>query len=231
MVDVSSITAIILKWVINPLFWFLLIVGFVVGVILILVIRKRRRLIYKTVEMVDIGKGKIAFNNIKSGWFGKTIYLKGLWWSGEEVLRTGTGEIIEDFSTEDFQEIDGKRGVVCFRDPINQNILVPISRGKFNNKELVADIAPASYRDAAIDIYNQAVKETTDWKDKVIQFIAWALVIIFSLIAIIVIVQYVKSAQDKAAELLLQAGTKGAEACSNICKEAVNIATKSSTAP
>lgn len=108
---------------------------------------------------------------------------------------------------------------------------MPINKAKFNNKELVADIAPASYRDAAIDIFNQAVKETSDWKDKVLQFIAWALVIVFSLISIIVIVQYVKSGQDKAAELLLQAGTKGAEACANICKEAVSVATSKGTAP
>lgn len=231
MADLSGITNYIINWVINPLFWLLLIVGFLLGVVLILYIRKKRKLIYKTVEIVDLGRGKVAFNNLKSGWFGKTLYFRGLWWSGEEVLRTATGEIIEEFSTEDFQEVDGKRGVVCYRDPINQNILMPINKAKFNNKELVADIAPASYRDAAIDIFNQAVKETSDWKDKVLQFIAWALVIVFSLISIIVIVQYVKSGQDKAAELLLQAGTKGAEACANICKEAVSVATSKGTAP
>ena len=88
----------------------------------------------------------------------------------------------------------------------------------------LAEIAPGSYRDAAVDIFKEAVRETTDWKDKLIQFGAWALVVIFSLIAIIVITQMVKAGQAQAADLLLQAGTEGAQACKEICKEAVNIA-------
>jgi hypothetical protein len=96
-------------------------------------------------------------------------------------------------------------------------------------KELLADIAPADYTDAAIDIINDAVAETTDWKDKMIQFGSWALVVVFSLIAIIIIANMVKNGQAEAKDLILQAGTKGAEACKEICRQAVNIA--GSTAP
>ena len=230
MVELSGITQMIMQWVITPLFWLLLIIMFAAGVFFILVIRKKKKLIYPTIEVVDLGRGKVGFNNMKSGWFGKKLYVKGLWWSGEEVLRTDTGERIEEFSTEDFQEVDGERGIICYRDPLNQNILMPINRTSFKNKELVAEIAPASYRDAAIDIFNEAIKETSDWKEKIIQFVSWALVIVFSLVAIIVIVQYVKAGQDKAADLLIQAGTKGTEACKEICREAVNIAVSKFTA-
>jgi len=96
-------------------------------------------------------------------------------------------------------------------------------------KELLAAIAPADYTDAAIDIINDAVAETTDWKDKMIQFGSWALVVVFSLIAIIIIANMVKNGQAEAKDLILQAGTKGAEACKEICRQAVNIA--GSTAP
>lgn len=222
-VDTSGFTSGLLKLAVMPIFWILIMFGFIFGTLLFLYIRKRRRLIHKCIEVVDLGRNKVSFNNLKAGWFGKKSWLRGLIWWGEEVLKTDSGEIIHEFSTEDFQEIDGVRGVVCYRDPLNQNILVPLNKIKFVNKELVADIAPASYRDVAVDIFTEAVKETTEWKDKIIQFAGWALVIIFSLIAIIVIVQMVKNGQEKSAELLLQAGKDGAEACKQICANAVNI--------
>lgn len=222
-IETSGFTSTFINLALMPIFWIILLFGFIFGALLFLYIRKRRRLIYNGIEVVDLGKNKVSFNNIKCGWFGKKSWIRGLIWWGEEVLKTDSGEVIHEFSTEDFQEVDGKRAPICYRDPLNQNILVPLNKVKFVNKELVADIAPASYRDVAIDIFNDATKETTDWKDKIIQFAGWALVIIFSLIAIIVIVQMVKNGQDKSAELLLNAGKEGAEACKQICANAVNV--------
>lgn len=228
--DFGSISGIIMTWIVNPLMWLLLIVGFILAGLAILWLRRRRKLMYAVAEIVDLGRGHGAINtDLKAGYFGKKLYLKGLWWSGEECVRTNLGDIIEDFSTEDFQEVNGERGIVCFRDPLRRNVLVPINKFEIKNKELVANIAPSDYTDTAIDIVKDAVAETTDWKDKLIQFAGWALVIIFSLVAIIVIVQMVKNGQDKSAELLLQAGTKGAEACKNICSQAISQALSAST--
>lgn len=216
---VSDATQWVLQWVINPLFWFLLVIVFILGTIGILWYRKKKRLQFPTIELVDLGNGKTAINNLRSGWFGKKLYLKGLWWTGEEVLRIKSGEIIEDFSTEDYQEVDGERGVVCYRNPVDQNILVPISQTKFLNKELVAEIAPASYRDVAVDIVKDAIAETTEWRDKILQFISWALVVVFSLIAIVVITQMVKSGQTEAKDLILKAGETCLEAGKNVCSQ------------
>lgn len=223
----SGFTGLLIGWVLNPLIWIIILFVFIFVTIGILYFRKRRKLIYPTVEFVDHGGGKFAINTLRSGYFGKKLYFKGLWWKGEEVLRTNTGEIIYDFSTEDFQEINGKRGVVCFRDPLNQDILAPINKSSFKNKELLAEIAPGSYREAAVDIFNETVRETSEWKDKMIQFGSWAMVIIFSLVAIIVITQMVKSGQEKAAALILQAGKDGAAACKDICAQAITVATSS----
>jgi len=224
MADISSFTSMLMSWVINPLLWLIIIAVLFGGTFGALVLRKKKRLKYRALEYVDLGNGRYAVNILKCGWFGKKISLKGLWWRGEDVLRTDTGEQILDFSTEDYTEINGKRGVVVYRDPLNQEILVPITRSTFKNKELIAEIAPSSYRDAAIDIFNESVKETTEFREKLIQFASWAMIIIFALVSIIVIVQMVKNGQDKAAELLLQAGDKGAAQCRDICREAVNIA-------
>jgi hypothetical protein len=185
---------------------------------------------YPVAEVVDLGRGHGAINcDLKAGYFGKKLYLKGLWWSGEEVVRTNLGDIIEDFSTEDFQEVNGQRGIVCFRDPLRRNVLVPINRFEVKNKELVANIAPSDYTDTAIDIVKDAVAETSDWKDKLIQFAGWALVVVFSLVAIIVIVQMVKNGQDKTAELILNGGDKFIGGCKEICSQAVSQALSAST--
>jgi len=82
---------------------------------------------------------------MKAGYFGKKSYLKGLWWSGEEVLKTSCNDTVAYFSTEDFQEVNGERGIICYRDPIRRNILFPISKLQMENKELIAAVAPADY--------------------------------------------------------------------------------------
>ncbi len=225
MADLSIVTGYIIKWIINPLMWLILILIFVAGILAILFIRKRRALKYEGFEITDYGIN----TDIKCGWFGSKWYLKGLWTTGEERMFTSDGEEILNFSEEDFIEINGKRGVPFMRDPLSRRLFpAKISVDK-KSKALMAEVPPRSYIDAAVDILNDAAKETSEWKEKVIQFAAWALVVIFSLVAIIVIVQYVRSGQKEAADLLLQAGQKGAEACKEICREAVNIATSKAT--
>lgn len=223
--DIASISTMLMRYVVNPLIWLIIIIVVAGGTFGILWFRKRRKFLYPVAEVVDLGRGHGAINcDLKAGYFGKKSYLGGLWWGGEEVVKTTLGDTIEDFSTEDFQEVNGKRGIVCFRDPLRRNVLVPISKFQINGKEFVANIAPSDYTDTAIDIIKDSVAETSDWKDKMIQFVGWALLVVFSLVAIIVIVQMVKQGQEKSAELLLQAGTEGAKACSDICKQAVGQA-------
>jgi hypothetical protein len=215
----------ITKFIINPLMWVILIVVFSIVFIGILWYRKKKRFLYPVAEVVDLGRGHGAINcDLKAGYFGKKSHLGGLWWTGEEVVKTNFGDIIADFSTEDFQEVNGQRGIVCFRDPLRRNILVPISKFRIEGKEMVANIAPSDYTDTAIDIIKDATNETSDWKDKLVQFAGWALLVVFSLVAIIVIVQMVKNGQDKSAELLIRAGTDGANACKDICTQAVGQA-------
>lgn len=219
MADLSIISGYIMKYAVNPLMWLILMVGIVTAMIGVLYIRKRRALKYDGFEITDYG-----FNTgLKCGWFGSKWYLKGLWTSGNELMFTSTGEEILKFSEEDFIELNGKRGVPFIRDPISRRLYPAKAQIDKNAKLVMFTVPPRSYIDAAVDIFNETVKETADWKEKIIQFIAWALVVVFSLIAIIVIVQYVKSAQDKAADLLVMAGTKSQESCREILRSAITI--------
>ncbi len=220
---IGIVSGMLMGWITQPLIWMIIIFLFLGLTVGLLFFRKKKLLKYTVIEVVDHGSGKFSLNTLKAGYFGKNVQLKGLWWSGEEVLRTGTGEIIANFSTEDYQEINGKRGIVCIRDPNNQDVLVPISAAQIKNKELLLEIAPRSYREAAIDIYRQTTKETKDWKDKLVQFGGWALVVIFSLISIIIITKMVQHGQAEAKDLILQAG--------EILKDAGGKAAMTSIAP
>jgi len=216
----DQITSSLINWVKAPITWAIIMFGAVFLIFLILIIRRKRRLNIAGIEVVDLGKGKTALNSVKCGWFGEKIYAKGLWWSGRSVMRNADMNIIQEFSTTDYQEVNGRRGIVYYRDPLNRNILAPINNIGFKNKEFVAEIAPASLRDAAVVLFNDAVKETGTLTDKILQFLGWALVVIFSLVTIIIIVQYANNSQKAAADLLVQAGTRGKEACLEVLKTA-----------
>lgn len=224
--DLSGTTSMLLQWLVSPFIWLALIILVVAVIFGFLIIRKRRKLIYSCLEIVNLGEGKSGFNIIPCGWFGKKRYLRGLWDTGEEVMRTKDGEIIVNFSTEDFQEVNGKRGVVCYRDPINQDVLVPVSKARVKGSELLAEIAPQEFRDVALDIIKDADKETADKMEKLIQWIIFGTIIIFALVSIIVIVQMVKQGQKEASELILKAGEtclkNAREVCSEIAQSAAS---------
>lgn len=230
--EFSGVTSMITSWVINPFIWMVVLFIFVGVIFGFLVIRKKRKLIYQCLELVDYGDvdRKFGFNIIPAGWFGKKKFMKYFDY-GEERLETKTGEIIYDFSTEDFQEINGKRGIVCFRDPVNQNILVPISKIKVTNKELLAEIAPAEFRDVALGIIKDADRETKDFKEKIMQVVLWGLVIAFSLIAIIIISQLIKHSVTETKEMVLSAGETCMSAAKEICSQVCSQMANPSTAP
>ena len=224
MADLSGATQLLFDWLLSPFIWFALIFVFLAVTFGFLWIRKKRKLIYECIEIVDYDYGKTGFNMIKAGWFGKKKSLRGWIDYGEEQVETQDGDRILNFSTEDFQEINGKRGIVCARDPVNPDVLVPITKIGLKGKAMLAEIAPAEYRDAATRIIDEADRETSDKKAQVVQWILIGGTIIFALIAIIVITQMVKQGQAEASNLIVQAG----EICLKNAKEVCQTLASSS---
>ena len=210
------------SWLLSPFIWIVLIFLAVGGVFGILWIRKRRKLIYDCIEIVDYGKGKAGINQLECGWFGKTKVLGGLFDYGDEQLETDVGEKILNFSTEDFKEFNGKRAIVVVRDKNNPEILAPIGDIKIIGDEMLAEIAPAEYRDAALDILHDVEKETSDYTKRIVEWVIIGVIIIFALVSIIVIAQMVKHGQTEAGNLII-------EAAKIKCSQAVT--TLPSTAP
>jgi uncharacterized membrane protein len=234
MVDLSGAAGLFSAWIVNPLIWLLIIGVFIILSFGLLLVRKRRMLKYSAAEIVDLGgQGKTNINFLgrrAAGYFGKQKWLFGYWDFGEKVMKTKDGEIIEQFSEEDFQEVNGERGVIFYRDPVRR-LLFPINRLQIGNKHLTAVIAPAEYTDAAIDIIKAAEKETADWREKLMQFVGWALVVIFSLVAIIVITQMVKQGQAETAKLIADGGKQCMELAKGVCSDMINQFSLRSTAP
>jgi hypothetical protein len=218
MVDMSATTQLLFDWLLSPFIWFALIFVFIAATFGFLWIRKKRKLVYEIIEIVDYDYGKTGFNLIKGGWFGKKKALKNWFDYGDERIETQDGDIIQDFSTEDFQEINGKRGIIVARDPVNPEILVPISKVRINGKEMLNEIAPAEYRDAALRIIDEADRETSDWTKQVVQWVLIGGTIIFALVSIIIIAQMVKHGQQEASDLIVEAGKTCLENAKEVCQ-------------
>lgn len=204
-------------WMRSFIFWGILAFVLIFIVFGYLIIRKRRKLIYPTIELTDLGKGKIGFRETKSGWF-KTRKIWLYDYGGEEYLMTKDGRKIQGGSSEDFHDIRGKRGLIVYRKSDDPKILVPISKMWVENRKLVNSIAPADYRDASVQIIKQAQAETQSTLEKILPYIAIGLLALIFFISIILIVQMVKNSQAEASKLILQAGQQ-AEMCKQYLSE------------
>lgn len=200
-------------WLRSWLFWIVLLLAFLLVVIGSLLIRKRRKLQYPVVELTDLGKGKIGMRRNKAGWFRSKTLFFGLYdYAGEEYLKTKDKRTIQQASSEDFHDIGGKRGLVVYRKSDDPAILAPVSKMELKNRSLMNEVAPADYRDASVKIMQQAQRETMSGMEKFAQYAIPIFMGIIFILAIIFIVQMVKSSQAEAKELILEAG-KYAQSC------------------
>jgi len=206
----SGAGGLFLTWMTTGLFWMVLVVLMLIATWGSLLIRKKRKLRYPTLVLSDLGNGKMGVEITRSGWFKSHITLFGLWDYGkEEYLRLKDGRKIQSGSSVDFHDINGKRGLVCKRKSDDNLIVVPIDKMKVINRDLLARIAPADFREASVDIIKQAERETRGRMEQIMQWILFAGLIIFAMISIILITQMVQRGQAEAKDLILKAGKCG----------------------
>lgn len=220
--DTTNFTGGLFNLLSSFMFWGVIALVFVVVFFGLLVIRKKRKLINPVIEVTSLGRGKVGIKvgkSMRGGWFKHNSAIFGLWDYGqEEIFKVKDGRQVLSVSSEDFQEINGKMGLMVMRSPEDPRILVPISRVKVENGELLTNIAPADYRSTVVDIIRKAEKETSDKLDKIMQFVFWGGIIIFSFIAIILITQMVKNGQTEAKDLILEAGRINTENLKSLCQ-------------
>ena len=184
--------------------------GFWAGVLAVLTIflfvaiyvRKNKKFKYPVLILNDIGGGKIGVEKTKAGWFKSQKILFGMIdRGGERRLEIKDKRLIQQGSSEDFQELGFRRGLIVMAKSDDPKILVPLKRMEIKNKELLCAIAPADYRDASAKIISEAEKETKEGWEKIASVILYGLLGVILLVVIILTIQYSKSQMNSANEI------------------------------
>jgi len=206
-IEIGGMGGALTQIILSPLMW-LAIVGLVAFLSLgLLWVRKQKRLNVVTYIFTEIANGKQSIQKTRCGWFKSKSIFGGLYdYSGEQVMKTKDNRIILGCSSVDFHDFQGKQCLLVKRKSDDPKILVPLTRMKIENSDLLGLIAPADFRDAAVSCIDQTNNEMrSKWE----QYIQWAIfigVIIFALVSIILITQMVKQGQAESKDLLLQVG-------------------------
>ena len=192
--DLGGIGGAIGGWGSSMLFWAVIAMALCAIFIGFLYIKKQFSYKFPVCEVVGVGEGKVMFEYSKAGWFKKKSFFFGLIQAGgEQEMRVKRGgRKVQQVSSMDYHEINGKRGLIVKRKDDDPEVLVPLSKFEISNEKLLAEIAPADYRDAAIDILDEKRKETLTWWDENKSTLLLAGVIIFALISLIIIFNFAK---------------------------------------
>jgi len=212
------------SWMSSIFFWVIIIVTILIGCLVWLWNRKRKRMDKPVLELYDLSNiaydkdGKIDlsksngifdFRNTKGGWFKNKFSLGGLWDYGNELLfRLKDMTPVYDVSHNDYRKIDGKNGLVIIRNPNDSRYAVPISKFFMSkdSKIALASIAPIDLRNAASNSIEQVDTEMQTKWEKYAPMITAAFIGLVLIFSILLITQYGKHMVDQAAIILKNAG-------------------------
>jgi len=173
---------------------------------------------FPVLEEIGIGNDKVSVKRRKAGWVKSNRMFFGLIERGGiESMCLNDGRRVLNFSSTDFQDIDGRPGIICRRHDIDPKMVVPISTVKISNTELIEAIAPADYRDAATEFMKKAEKETMGWLEQNWQAIANYAILFFGIIMLIVLANVVGQQLTEARQFYIKyiEGRGGASVPSN----------------
>lgn len=220
----GGLGATVVSWMSTMIFWVVIVAVILVGGVLFLWYKKKRRFDRPVLELYDLSNvvydddGKIDidksvgvfdFKLTKGGWFKNKFALGGLWDYGNEWLfRMQDMTPVYDVSHNDYRKINGVNGLVVIRNPNDSRYVIPISKFFISksSKLALATIAPVDLRNAAANSLEQVDHEMqTKWQQyaPIITAAFLGLVLIFS---ILLITQYGKHMVDQATVILRQAG-------------------------
>ena len=137
-IDTTGFTNSLFFWLRSAFFWVGVVIVMTIAFIGSLKLKKVKRLRYPVLEIVNLGGKKIGVEISKAGWFKTQSFLFGLieTKAGEDELRLKDGRKILAGSSEDFHEINGKRGLILKRKDDDPKILVPLTSLEIKNMGL-----------------------------------------------------------------------------------------------
>lgn len=213
MVSIGGMMSTVLGWFSSVIFWIIAaLILLILGAIIVWV-RKKRALIFECFELNFLKDGKQVVEHRKAGWFGKNSAFFGLIERGKEkILKTDDGRIINDFSIDDYHEYrrknKQKRCILCTPHPEDKSILVPVSHATLDQNSLAAlyNVAPADFREAAVQAFEESTKELRGQFDRLLPYILLGGIVIFFIIGIIINGQLISRSVDTAQAILADAG-------------------------
>lgn len=197
------------SWAYNAWVWVLVLFAGVFLIILGLVWNRHNKLIYPSKEIISFGNGKIGMQKLRVGRFSKRTWFFGLIeLAGEKIFKTSDKREVQNCSTEDCQEIEGKMGFLLKRKDDDPKILVPISKVEIDNYELIASIASGDFRDTGSRIIGEKQREMQAMWEKVVPIVLSFASIAFALFSVIMVIQFAQGSIDKMIALQKEGCTK-----------------------
>ena len=211
-IETATTMGTILGWFSTLIFWIIVIVVIVGVLVISLFLRRKRALTFQAFECTFLKDGKMVIEHQQAGWFGKEKGMLGLYSTGRKVMKLADGRLVRDFSVDDYHEYrKRKKQMRCLfvtSHPEDKTMVVPISAAKLDPETLKAvyEIAPADYREAAVDAFNESAKELRGGLDRLLPYILLGGIVIFFIVGIVINGQLISKAVDSATGLLADAG-------------------------
>lgn len=181
-----------LGWFNTLWLWLAVFAGTIIFAVGFLVFLRWGKMKFPAIEQIGIGNDKVSIKVKKAGWVkSDRIFFGLIEKGGSENMYLNDGRKVLNFSSTDFQDINGRPGILCRRHDIDPKVVVPISSVKVTNSELIESIAPADYRDIAIDFMRRAEKETMGWWEQNWQAVMNYAILFFGLVMLIVLANVV----------------------------------------
>jgi len=198
--------------------WLAVFVGVFVLAVAFLLFLKWGKMRFTAIEEIGIGNDKVSVKVRKAGWIkSDRIFFGLIEKGGTEDMCLNDGRKVLNFSSTDFQDINGRPGIICRRHETDPKMVVPISSVKISNHELLEAIAPADYRDAATEFMKRAEKETMGFWEQNWQVMMNYAILFFGIIMLIVLANVVGQQLSEARQFYIKyvEGRGGVNVASN----------------
>lgn len=184
----SNATALLGSWFV----WLGIAVLIVVFIFGFIYARRKSKFKFPCLIFNDIGAGKVGIQKTKCGWFMSKKIGKFFEVGGERRLETEDGRIIRLAGTDNFHEINFKRGIICVAKADDPKVLLPINSVILKNSEMLQQIASADYREVGAQLYQENKKEGLGLLDKILPVVGIVLACVILMIVVIYFGQTIK---------------------------------------
>lgn len=209
--NLSSFGATFLGWGWTMFTWLFAVIVLALLVVAGLYLNKSRRFNIPVLEVIGTGRGKVIINSTYAGWFKKNTSFMGLIETGGErvfIVKDGNRRVF-NVSSEDYHEINGKKGLIVKRKDDDPEILVPLSEVEVSGLKMLSSIAPADYRDVAVEILAEKKREAFSWWDENKSIVVSITLFVIMMVVMIVFFKFMSGESEgwrSTAERIFQGG-------------------------